>query len=288
MRISAGALRCAAALALILACFATGAAAQGPDPNRGRITFTGALDFTNTYMFRGLLQDDTQVILQPFIDAAADVYSGSTGNRVTVHLGTWNSLHTGAAGREGPSRELWYESDVYAGLEVVFEPGLSVGTTFTTYLSPNNSFSTVKEFAFRAGYDDRDAPAGVSLKPYALLAFEFDTLPGLAQADQGLNAGTYLELGVEPGWSDPNFGLAFPVKLGLSLDDYYELAGVDHTFGYLSLGATATLPLGGTTDFGAWNVHGGFEFQSLGDTPEAFNRGDQTKIIWKVGVGFTY
>jgi hypothetical protein len=287
MSMSAGALRWAAALVLFLAWFAPAAAAQGL--NQGRITFTGGLDFTNAYMFRGLLQDDTRVILQPFIDAAADLYSSNTDvNRVTVHLGTWNSLHTGATGREGPSRELWYESDVYAGLEVVFDPGLSIGTTFTTYLSPNNSFSTVKELGFRVGYDDRGAPAGVTLRPYALLAFEFDTFPGLAQADLGLNAGTYLEIGVEPGWSDPAFGISFPVKVGLSLDDYYELAGVDHTFGYLSLAAIATVPLGGRTGYGSWNVHGGFEFQSLGDTPEAFNRGDQTKIIGKIGIGFSY
>jgi hypothetical protein len=82
--------------------------------------------------------------------------------------------------------------------------------------------------------------------------------------------------------------VAFPLTLGLSLDDYYELAGVDHTFGYLSIGAIATLPLFRSTNYGAWDVHGGFEFQSLGDTAEAFNRGDQSKIIGTIGVGFSY
>jgi hypothetical protein len=30
------------------------------------------------------------------------------------------------------------------------------------------------------------------------------------------------------------------------------------------------------------------EFQSLGDTPEAFNLGDQSKVIGSVGIAFAY
>lgn len=82
--------------------------------------------------------------------------------------------------------------------------------------------------------------------------------------------------------------IAFPIKVGLSLADYYELAGVDHTFGYFSIAATAAVPLGGTTEYGAWSARGGVEFQSLGDTPEAFNGGDQSKVIAWIGIGVSY
>jgi len=41
-------------------------------------------------------------------------------------------------------------------------------------------------------------------------------------------------------------------------------------------------------NYGLWNVHGGVDFYSLGDTPEAFNAGDQTKLVAFVGIGFTY
>jgi hypothetical protein len=78
------------------------------------------------------------------------------------------------------------------------------------------------------------------------------------------------------------------VKIGLSLNDYYELAGVDHKFGYLTLGAVATVPFARSASYGTWNVHGGIEFQSLGDTPEAFNGGDQTRLIVAAGIGFRY
>ena len=44
-----------------------------------------------------------------------------------------------------------------------------------------------------------------------------------------------------------------PIKVGMSLKNYYELAGVDHTFGYLSLGAVATVPLGDGA-YGGWNA----------------------------------
>jgi hypothetical protein len=47
-------------------------------------------------------------------------------------------------------------------------------------------------------------------------------------------------------------------------------------------------PLAGRGNYGLWNVHGGVDFYSLGDTPEAFNAGDQTKLVAFVGIGFTY
>ena len=278
--------RLATAALVLITCLAAEATAQTA-PNRGRITFVGGLDFANTYMFRGLRQDDTRLIMWPYAEAIADLYSATDGlTRVTLHIGTWNSLHTGITGRWGPSGKMWYESDLYGTIAFGFDPGVSVAATYTAYMSPNNSFATVKELSFKAALDEGNV-GGFSLQPYALVAFELDTLPGLRQADNGLNAGTYLEVGVAPAWVDPSVRVQFPIKVGMSLKNYYELAGVDHTFGYLSLGAVATVPLGDGA-YGGWNVHGGVEFQSLGNTPEAFNGGDQTKLIVSIGVGLSY
>jgi hypothetical protein len=278
------------AVVVVVACFPSAAAAQAPaGANGGKITLSGGFDFANAYMFRGLRQDDTRLIMWPYADAGVGLFAGNGGVKsVALHIGTWNSLHTGSTGLQGPSGKLWYESDFYSTLALGFGQGVSLGTTYTAYTSPNNSFSTVKELAFKVAVDDTGAFAGVSLKPYGLVAFEMDTSPGFGQADGGFRAGTYLEIGVSPGLTDGQLSLAIPIKVGLSLDDYYELAGVDHPFGYLSLGATATIPLGTATSYGSWNLHGGFEFQSLGDTPEAFNGGDQSKIIGSVGIGFSY
>jgi hypothetical protein len=78
------------------------------------------------------------------------------------------------------------------------------------------------------------------------------------------------------------------VKVGLSLGDYYELAGVDHGFGFFSVAGIVTVPLGPTTKFGAWNVHGGAEFQKLGDTTAFFNGDDDSQVIGSIGIGFSY
>lgn len=277
-----------AVAALVLAgCFASATAAQSA--NQGRITLVGGMDFTNAYMFRGLLQDDTRVIMWPYAEAAAELYSGGDGvDSVTLHIGTWNSLHTGATGlQRQPGPELWYESDIYGTLAVGFADGIVIGGTYTIYTSPSNFFSTVQEISVKAAYDDTGT-RGIGLSPYALVAFELGTSPGLGQADQGVNAGTYLELGVSPGWADAPVNLRFPIKVGLSLDDYYELGGVDHKFGFLSIAAVATVPFANSRNYGAWNVHGGVEFLSLGNTPEAFHRGDQTKLVYSIGVSFSY
>jgi hypothetical protein len=285
----------AIAVLALLACFASTAAAQTTpapttfDRNRGNITLTSSFDFVNAYLFRGLRQDDTRLIMWPSADAGIRLHSGTgTVKEAVLHVGSWNSLHTGVNGSQGPSGRLWYESDFYSTLALQFDGGINLGTTYTAYTSPNSSFSTVKELSFKLDGDDSAAPAGLVLRPHALIAFELDTAPGQGQADGGQNAGTYLELGVAPGWSDDPVEITFPIKVGLSLNDYYELAGVDHGFGFLSLGAMATVPLGRTTSYGQWNVHGGFEFLSLGDTPEAFNAGEQQKLVGSGGLGFSY
>jgi hypothetical protein len=280
--------------ALLVACLAAPASAQeapggAPDPNPGNLTFTGSIDFLNTYMFRGIRQDDTKLIVWPALDLGMSVYSGDGALKsVGVNVGSWNSLHTGSAGSDGPSGKLWYEGDFYATLGVGLGGGVSLGTTYTAYTSPNNMFSTVKEIAFRLGVDDSAYLGSGALKPYALVAFELDTAPGLGQADAGDNAGTYVELGVAPGYAMPAASLTFPVKLGLSASDYYELEGVDNKFGYFSVGGIVTVPLGGTSNFGTWNVHGGVEFQKLGDTTTAINGGEDTKVIGSFGIGISY
>lgn len=278
----------ALAAVLFAACFASTADAQPAGQNQGRITWVGGLDFSNAYMFRGLLQDDTKVILWPFAEAAAELARADDGlQSLTLHIGTWNSLHTGATGLDAIPPELWYESDIYGTLAAGFLDGVVVSGTYMVYTSPSNRFSTIQELIFKATVDDIGT-SGIGINPHALVAFELTASPGLGQADGGQNGGTYLEIGATPGWNDALVNLKFPIKLGFSLNDYYELGAVDHKFGYLSLAAVATVPFATGSDFGSWNVHGGVEFLSLGNTPEAFNRGDQTKLVASVGVSFTY
>lgn len=259
--------------------------AQGSaDPNPGALTLTAGFDFANAYFFRGIPQDDSGVVMWPYGDLGFGLFSGDGAlTSVGVNVGTWNSLHTGTAGSDGPSGELWYESDFYATLALGFTKGTNLGVTYTAYNSPNGMFGTVKELSFRVTVDDSGALGAFSLKPYALLAQELD-----GQADGGTNEGTYLELGVGPGFSMPRATVSVPLKVGLSLSDYYEGLTGDETFGFFSIGGVVTVPFtNAPTRFGSWNIHGGVEFLMLGDRNEAVF-GDGSHVIGSIGIGLSY
>ena len=275
------------------------AAPEPPKPNSGNLTLTGSFDFINTYMFRGILQDDTKVMMWPAVDLGIKAYSGEGGLKsVGLNFGTWNSLHTGNAGMDSKKSglgcacgKLWYESDFYATLGLGFGGGTSLATTYTAYTSPNNGFSTVKEVMFKLSVDDSAALGKGALHPYVISAFELNTKPGSGQADGGAKAGKYVELGVAPGYSGAAASLAIPVKVALSAGNYYEAPGTgkDSKFGYFSVGGVVTAPIKGVAaGYGSWNVHAGVEFQKLGDSLKAFNAGNDHKTIVSGGLGFTY
>ena len=261
------------------------------DPNPGAMTITGNFDFLNQYMFRGLRQNSTGMVMWPSFDLGIALHEGRGALKTAgINFGTWNSLHTGDTGLDGPSGKLWYESDFYASLGLGFGHGTSFSTTYTAYTSPNGGFSTVREISFKVGVDDSASLGKFAVKPYVIFAFEIGAEPGTGQADGGRNAGKYVEVGVAPGYSSKRFGVAAPVKVGLSAGDYYEhpVTGEDSKFGYLSIAGIVTVPLGGTTKFGAWNVHFGGEFQQLGDTAKYFNGDKSNQFIGSVGLGFSY
>ena len=265
--------------------------APSADPNPGAMTITGSIDFLNQYMFRGIRQNSTGFATWPAVDLGIAAYSGDGGLKsVGVNFGTWNSLHSGDTGSDGPSGKLWYESDFYATVGFGFGHGASFSTTYTAYTSPNSGFTTVKEISFKLGVDDSSYLGKAAVKPYIVIAQEFDTDVARGQADSGANAGTYMEIGAAPGYGFKRATIAVPIKVGLSLSDYYEnpQTGEDEKFGFFSIAGIVTVPLGGTTSFGAWNVHGGVEYQALGKTTEFFNGGESNQVIGSFGIGFSY
>jgi len=274
--------------------FAQEAAAK--DPNPGAMTLTGSVDVLNQYMFRGIRQNGTGIAAWPAMDLGISVYSGEGGLKSAgINFGTWNSLNTGDTGADSDESglgcacgKLWYESDFYASLGLGFGGGTSLTTTYTAYTSPNNGFSTVKEIMFKLAVDDSSKLGKGAVKPYIAIAQEFGTEPGLGQADGGDNGGTYVEIGVAPGYAASKASIAFPIKVGLSANDYYELAGEDNKFGYFSIAGIVTVPLGGLSNFGSWNIHGGVEYQKLGTTTEFYNDGKSNQVIGSFGIGFSY
>ena len=276
----------ASLVAAVLLTVGTGsAAAQGADPNPGAMTLTAGIDFPTVYFFRGIRQEaDPDLTMFPFGDVGIALYSADEGLRsASVNFGIWNSLNTGTSGlnAEDPEKRIAYEQDFYASVSLGFGGGVTITPMFTTYTSPNGSFGTVNEISFRVGHASRFAP-------YGLVAFELS-----GQADAASEEGTYAEFGVGPSWpvGDTSVTVTVPVKLGLSLKDYYEHpeGTGDEKFGYLDLGVLFTVPFSSVpTRFGVWNLHGGVNFLALGDTTKSFNNGDGGQVIASVGLGFTY
>ena len=273
----------AALAGLLLSAAAPVAAQPADDPNPGALTFTGLFDIPTVYVFRGIIQEsDPGFTMQPAGDLGIALFSGDGGLKSAgVNLGVWNSLHTGSSGSDGPTERLHYEEDFYATLALGFGAGVSLGTTFTAYSSPNGMFTTVEELSFRVAKSHM-------LNPYGILAFE---LSDDGQADGGSSKGTYLELGVGPSWPLGAIGVALtvPVKLGMSLSNYYEGPDGDSTFGFFDIGAQLALPLKGIpSKFGSWNIHGGVDFLFLGDTTKLLNDDNTSKVVGLFGIGLSY
>lgn len=275
-----GAVRLTLAIGLVVSL--TGSAAAQPPARPAPVGVAAGVDVTSQYVFRGVRQNATGVALRPFADVELTPYSGDGMlERVIVRGGFWNSLNNGDTGAGGPADAAWYESRLSGALSLRLAGGVMLASSFTAYNSPNGMFTTVKELGLRVGWDDRDRR--LSLNPYAALAVELDAQPGRGQLDGGPNAGRYLEFGAAPTYAGRRASVALPVAVGLSLRDYYELAGRDHTFGFLSVGASLTVPLG-TTLGGRWSLRGGVEAQRLGETTRVFNGGDRTLLLGSFGL----
>jgi hypothetical protein len=273
----------------LLFAFALGATA-GSASAQSRPVVTAGVDFPTVYFFRGIRQEaDPKFTTFVYGDVGFPLLSDGTGavKSAGINVGTWNAFLTGTSGSEPLTDGPFYESDLYAGLTLGFQNGVSVTPMFTAYTSPNDMFTTVKEISFKVAHASK-------LAPYALVAFEFGG-DDSGQADGGHlgdgKKGTYLELGIGPSWAvaGGKATVAVPVKLALSLKDYYEhpLTGEDSKFGYVDGGVLVTVPFAQK-----FNIHGGVNVLGLGDTNAFFNGdtdGDRSSwVIASVGLGVTF
>ncbi|MCY4598760.1 MAG: hypothetical protein OXF27_02430 [Acidobacteria bacterium] len=231
--------------------------------NEGRVSVSAGIDFSSSYYFRGIVQETSGFIAQPYLEAGMSLFEGENGS-VSLAAGTWSSLHSvGDAGFDG-APESFYETDFYAGLGFGFANGFGADVTYTAYMSPRGSWGTVKELAIGLSHDD-------VIAPYITVAFEID---GSAAGD---NEGTYLELGIEPSLplDDAPVGVSFPVAIGLSPSDYYDPDGVNEAFGFFSVGAMLGVPISGIpAEFGSWEFTAGVQLLFFGDVLKTINGSD--------------
>jgi hypothetical protein len=273
-------------VAVIAVVTATPAAAQN-DPNPGALTFTGSFDYASLYYFRGIRQEaDPGVTFFAAGDLGIALFSGDGAIKSgSANIGVWHSLNTGSSGSDGPRDALHYEEDFYATFGLGFGGGWGLGTTYTIYSSPNLMFATIKELGFKVTKAGR-------FNPYGILAFELSD----AGVDGEGDGSTYLELGAGPTFPLGSATLTVPVKLGMSVNKYYEVDGDDQKFGFFDVGGLVTLPLGKVdSKYGAWNAHAGADWLYFGD--ESFtgllNEDEDGELhssgfVFILGIGVSY
>jgi len=239
------------------------AAAAGP--NTGAVSFDVNVDVPTKYQFRGVVQQDQGFIIQPGLTATVKLYEGENIlESLDWYAGIWTSFHSDQSGHEaavGPltGNKAWYEADLYTGVAIGLPYGIGADLSYIAYTYPSGAAATIHEADLKLTYDDKDLMAGMgmfALNPYALFAFEID--------NQGGNQRGYFEAGLEPSFvvleseSYP-VTLSVPVKLGLSLYDYY--ADLAQTFGYILVGVDFSVPLAFIpSEYGAWDFSAGVNF----------------------------
>ena len=282
-RVAVGACAYALAIAGLVAATPCTTSAQA---NGGRIAFNMGLDTSHAYFFRGIRQERAGVILQPYADATFTLLDGGEGlNSVGFTVGQWNSFHSSGRGTTaGP--HTWYESDYFTGLTLGLE-NWEAGVSYTAYMSPSHAFGTVQEIGVTISLDDNGVTRlPLPLSPHVALAIELN-----GQADGGASEGAYFEAGIEPGLAilGDSVAVAFPLTLGMSLNNYYEDGGlIDDAFGYLDLGLVLTMPLNVSDSYGAWELTGGVHMLLLGSYLELINGGNQFQAIGSLGLSIGY
>ena len=259
--------------------------AAAPAAPAKRVSMTAGVDFLSSYMFRGIYQEDRGLIMPPFVDVGVTVYEGNGAlQNVTLNGGNWNSIHSGPSGNSGQGNA-WYEADYYGSASFTIG-NWTPGALFTSYTSPNDVFGVVNELAAVLAYDD--SGSAFPLSPRAMVAFELK-----GQADGGESKGTYLELGIGPEVTLIDAArypvtLSIPVKLGMSLNNYYEGPTGSNRFGFFDVGGRASVPLAFMNGTTTWEVHGGMSLMWLGDNLRLLNGGDRVKPVGLVGVSVSY
>jgi hypothetical protein len=271
------------------------------------LDFSAGVDITTHYFFRGILQENQGLIIQPYGSVSTSLYeSEGTINNVTATFGTWNSLHGGPSGGEGHGLEdprWWYEADLFAGLSVGFLESWSAAVTYTYYCSPNDAFDAVQDITLGLSYDDSSwwGDSGFTIAPAVAVVYETkneadggNTALGLSGSGQGW----YFQGSLKPSFTlieseSYPVTLSFPLIVGLG-HDYYEIdrdddgeIDDDSCFGYASGGIFLSTPLAFLPG-GDWTASVGITFLVLGDTTRFINNGEKFEHIMTFSLGVNF
>lgn len=261
------------------------------EPGPGALSVRFDSTIATAYLWRGVLNQRNGIVWQPSLDLALTVFRSADGivRAVDAGVGTWMSVHDEDAGAFAPGSDGLYETDYSPTLTVAWAGGFSTLFTYYFYTSPADAFPTIEEFAIDLAWDDSDVLGVWALAPTATLSLE------TRSSSFGTGKGASLELGIEPGTQVvlPFEGagryplaVAFPVRVGLSVDGYYADGSRDETFGYFLAGLHVGVPLPCLPGrLGTLTLTNGFDLYVVNDaieryTSDEFGVGDPVYPVW--------
>ncbi len=262
------------------------------------ISLSAGIDFTSQFLYRGLFNEDQGFITQPYLELYVHLYKQEKGflSSVDFLVGTWGSFHSGNPTGTGSDittdPKAWYEQDFYLGLNFTFLDRILFNTTYYIFSSPNDTFSTIQEIDFKIGFNDEGLLGeNFTLSPYIFFAFE------LNNSLDGRREGVYMEIGVTPSYcwqmsEKYDLTLALPMKIGFSLDNYYDFGTKDDdSFGFADFGISASIPLAFIpVRYGEWRMTAKCNFVLLDGNIATYNlpKNDDLEIIGTLGLSMSY
>jgi hypothetical protein len=263
---------------------------ESPEPPTSSLPDGVSLDlsltWTSAYVFRGYMQEDVGLIVQPGLTVGYDLMDETAAApSLGVYFTNWSSVQSvGTSAQRSPQD--WYETDLIVGAALGYR-GWTLDTAVAWYLSPSDAFDTTCELDVLVSYDlpDETWYGTVLGDPYALLAIELDN----QNRGSNRNGNTYLEIGAGPSFTvSDDLSLSVPIAVGLGLHDYYfDDEGDSELFGFASVTPTISWNVA-EGDFGAITLDAGVGVQFLGEGATASNGGDDTIVVGFVGLGWSF
>ncbi len=259
-------------------------------------SFAIGVDVPTAYYYRGYLQQDRGLILQPFMTASMN-FQPRDGLSIQPYVGWTNTFfgndnadlsaaHSGGIGRGVRSRVTevpgvppsneptfvidlvptggdgrgWYESDIMVGTSIYFKD-LFIDVNYHVHLFPDDVHDTMQEIGGKISYDlarlwDRDTPA---LNRTFSLRPAFTIYTELSDDNGGEE--TFMELALEPAWRFEAFGrraaITTPIAVSGSPDGYYvDTSFNDEDLGYFSASVKGSISLPAPDNLGKWFLNG--------------------------------
>ncbi|WP_372368493.1 hypothetical protein [Candidatus Uabimicrobium sp. HlEnr_7] len=282
--------------------------------NQGDISVDAGVDYVTKYFFRGILVEDDGYIIQPYAQINFHVVSGCDVE-VTLFGGVWASIHgEDITNQVANDPEGLNELRLIGGMALDLYDLLTVTTRYTVYTFPNDSDAGINqdrvddrhEISVEVRINDGAILGGnFSINPWMLFAYELQD--GNPNADNEGDESAFILTGIEPTIAieiaeGSNLLLSLPVTVGFGANNnaYVDDENDGETFGYVSVGAKAVVPLTFIPKrFGDWNVSAGVDVYFLGNAAEDKNlegdnnnngegEGEEFDIVGTFGLNINY